>query len=132
MLSAFWLLGCADAKIPPANAVPATSPRPDMSGPTTTDARKQNWSCPRIERAIASLIEPMRAAKTRAEAEQKQAPPTLARMAARLTGPPGGGNAGLTEFQKMRSDASQLNGLLREKGCAEYRIDVKAPAFLNP
>jgi hypothetical protein len=132
VLSVFWLFGCTDAKIPPANAVPGPSPSPDISGPTATDARKQNWGCPRIERAITSLIEPMRAAKTRAETEQKQAPPTLARVASRLTGPPGGGNAALTEFQKMRNDASQLNGLLREKGCAERRIDIQAPAFLNP
>jgi hypothetical protein len=74
----------------------------------------------------------MRSAKARAETEQEQVPPTLARMIARLTGPPGAGNAALPEFQTIRSDASQLNDLLKEKGCAEYRIDVKAPAFLNP
>lgn len=58
-------------------------------------------------------------------------PQTLARMAARLSGPPGAGNAALTEFQEARSDADQLNDLLREKGCATYPISVDAPAFLK-
>ena len=132
VLSAFCLLGCTEAKIHPVNAVLGASPSPDVPGPTAMAARKQNWGCPRIESAITSRIESMRSAKARAETEQGQVPPTLARMVARRTGPPGAGNAALTEFRKMRSDASQLNDLLKEKGCARYKIDVEAPTFLHP
>lgn len=73
----------------------------------------------------------MQSAKARAEKEEEQTPQTLARMVARLSGPPGAGNAALTEFTELRSDADQLNDLLREKRCARYRIDVEAPTFLQ-
>jgi hypothetical protein len=102
-----------------------------LAGPTATAARKQNWYCRRIERAIAGLAEAMRAAKARAEMEEEQLSPTLARMFARVSGPPGAGNAALVEFQELRSDADQLNELLGEKGCAKYDIGVDAPAFLK-
>jgi hypothetical protein len=85
-----------------------------------------------IERALASLMEPMRSAKQRAETEQEQLPPTIARMAARLSGSPGSGNAAYAEYQKLHSDAEQLNDLLREKGCASYRIDGEAAPSLQP
>ena len=73
----------------------------------------------------------MQSAKARAEAEQEQMPQTLARMVARLSGPSGAGNAALAEFQELRSEADQLNNLLREKGCAAQHISVDAPAFLK-
>jgi len=96
-----------------------------------TVARKQNWACPRIERAIAKLIEAMQAAKARAEKEQAQMPQTLERMVARLSGPSGAGNVALAEFQATRGDIDGLNDLLREKGCARYTVDVEPPAFLQ-
>jgi hypothetical protein len=106
----------------------ATSGR--LPGPTATVARKQNWYCRRIERAIAELTEAMRSAKARAEREEEQMSPTLARMFARVSGPPGAGNAAVAEFQELRSDADQLNELLTDKGCTRYTIDVEPPAFL--
>ena len=102
-----------------------------LPGPTATAARKQDWYCRRIERAIAELTEAMRSAKARAEMEEEQMSPTLARMFARVSGPPGAGNAALAEFQELRSDADQLNELLGEKGCTRYTIDVEPPAFLQ-
>jgi hypothetical protein len=101
------------------------------AGHTAAAARKQNWSCQRIERAIGDLMEQMRLAKARAEEEEEQLAPTLARMLARLSGPPGAGNAALAEFKELRSDADQLNDLLREKGCPSVTIDVEPPAFLQ-
>jgi hypothetical protein len=95
------------------------------------DARKQNWDCRRIERAISNLVEPTLSAKARAEKEEEQMPQTLARTVARLSGPPGAGNAAFTEFAELRNDTDQLDDLLREKRCAGYRIDVEAPTFLQ-
>jgi hypothetical protein len=100
-------------------------------GATATAARTQKWDCLRIERAIAKLLTGMQATKERAEKEQEQPAQTLERMFARLSGPPGAGNAALAEFQKARSDVDQLNDLLREKGCATYPVGVDAPAFLK-
>jgi hypothetical protein len=111
-----------------AAAVSATlAPGARLAGPTATLARKQNWYCGRIERAIASLGEAMLSAKARAELEEERMAPTLARTFARVSGPPGAGNAALAEFQELRSDADQLNDLLREKGCATIPIWVDAP-----
>ena len=73
----------------------------------------------------------MEAIKARAEKEEEQMAQTLERMFARLSGPPGSGNAALAEFRETRRDADQLNDLLREKGCATYAIDVDYPAFLS-
>jgi hypothetical protein len=107
------------------------SSRAGSSGATATAARKQNWNCQRIEPAIAKLLTGMRATKERAEKEQEQTAQTLERMFARLSGPPGAGNAALAEFQEARDDVDQLNNLLREKGCATYPIGVDAPSFLR-
>jgi hypothetical protein len=73
----------------------------------------------------------MQAAKKQAEAEEEQMAPTLARLFARLSGPPGAGNAALAKFEEARRDADQLNDLLGEKGCARSTIDIEAPAFLQ-
>lgn len=73
----------------------------------------------------------MQSAKERAEKEQQQMAPTLERLLARLSGPPGAGNAALAEFQEARRDADQLNDLMGEKGCAKYDIGVDAPALLK-
>jgi hypothetical protein len=133
MLSAACLMGCSETQISPAYVASAMlAGGAGLSGPTAMEARKKNWDCRRIERAIANLALSMQAAKERAEKEEEQMPQTLARMIARLSGPPGAGNAALTEFAELRSDADQLNELLREKGCASYMIDVDAPAFLPP
>lgn len=102
-----------------------------MAAPTARTARKQNWGCQQIERAIASLITTMEATKKRAEEEEEQMAQTLDRMFARLSGPPGAGNAALAEFRETRRDADELNDLLRKKGCATYVIDVDDPAFLK-
>jgi hypothetical protein len=83
------------------------------------------------EQAIANLIIAMEATKVRAEKEEEQMAQTLERMFARLSGPPGAGNAALAEFQETRRDADQLNDLLKEKGCATYSIGVDDPAFLT-
>ncbi len=107
------------------------APGTRLAGPTATLARKQNWYCRRIERAIASLADAMLSAKARAELEEEQLAPTLARTFARVSGPPGAGNAALAEFQELRNDADQLNDLLREKGCATFPIWVDAPEFLK-
>ena len=124
VLSVLCLPSFTEAKVrAAASSVTATG------GPTATLARKQNWYCRRIERAIACLAEAMLSAKARAELEEEQLAPTLARMFARVSGPPGAGNAALTEFLELRSDADQLNDLLREKGCATYPVSVDAPAF---
>jgi hypothetical protein len=72
----------------------------------------------------------MQAEKTRAEKEQEEVPQTLALMLARLSGPPGTGNAALIEFQKISREVDELNALLKEKGCAIYPIGVDAPRFL--
>ena len=69
--------------------------------------------------------------KERAEKEEEQLAQTLKRMFARLSGPPGAGNAALAEFQETHRDADQLNDLLREKGCTTYAIGVDDPAFLK-
>ena len=131
VLFALCLPSCAEAQVRTAGApvTPATGPR--LAGPTATLARQQNWYCRRIERAIASIAEAMLSVKARAELEEEKLAPTLARMFARVSGPPGAGNAALAEFQELRSDADQLNDLLREKGCATYPIWVDAPAFLK-
>lgn len=107
----------------PHNANPAVA--------TAAVARRQNWNCKRIEREIADLVGPMRAAMLRAEKEEEQLPQTLARTAARFSGPPGAGNAAFAEFTELRNDADQLNDLLREKRCAGYTIDIGLPAFLR-
>jgi hypothetical protein len=131
VLSVLCFPSCTEAQVRAAAAsvTPASGSR--LAGPTATLARKQNWYCRRIERAIASLAEAMLSVKARAELEEEQLAPTLARMFARVSGPPGAGNAALAEFQELRSDADQLNDLLREKGCATYPIWVDAPAFLK-
>lgn len=126
-------LGCTEAEIRAGNALPGALPdAPALSGPTAAAARKQNWDCRRIESAISNLVESMRSAKARAEKDEEQAPQTLAHLVARLTGPPGAGNAAVAEFTELRSDADQLNDLLKEKRCARYKIDVEAPTFLQP
>jgi histidinol-phosphate/aromatic aminotransferase/cobyric acid decarboxylase-like protein len=102
-----------------------------LAGSTASEARKQNWNCQRIGRAMGNLIEAMQAKKERAEKEQEQMPQTLSRMFSRFSGPPGGGNAALAEFNEARRDADQLNDLLREKGCSTYDIGVDAPAFIK-
>lgn len=133
ILSASCLLGCTEARVQPADAISGPSPSGvSFSGPTATAAYKQNWNCQRIERAIANLVEPMQLAKARAKMEEQKIAPTLARMLARLAGPPGAGNAALAEYQHLRSDADQLNELLREKGCASFTIDIGAPLLLLP
>lgn len=132
ILTASCLPSCTEAQVWTADATSATlRSGAALSGPTATAARKQNWDCRRIERAIANLIEPLESAKARAEKEEEQMAQTLARMLARLSGPPGAGNAALTEFQELRGDADQLNDLLREMGCATHPISVDAPAFLK-
>jgi hypothetical protein len=73
----------------------------------------------------------MQATKKRAEEEEEQMAQTLDRMFARLSGPPGAGNAALADLRETRRDADELNDLLREKGCATYVIDVDDPAFLK-
>jgi hypothetical protein len=95
-------------------------------------ARTQDCKCPRIRQTIVNLIPAMQATKARAEAEQAQTAPTLTRMVARFSGPPGAGNTALAAFQKAYRDAEQLNDLLREKGCATVPVGVDAPAFLKP
>ena len=102
-----------------------------MAGATAREARKQNWGCDKIKRAIANLIPTLEAAKERAEKEEEKTAPTLERLFARLSGPHGAGNAALSEFRETRRDADQLNDLLREKGCARYVIGVDDPAFLK-
>jgi hypothetical protein len=129
VLAASCLPSRAEAQVPTDAASTASSAT--LSGRTATAARKQNWNCRRIERAIANLAEAMLAAKARAELEEEQLAPTLARTLARVSGPPGAGNAALVEFQELRSDADQLNDLLSEKGCATFSISVDPPAFLK-
>lgn len=133
VLFALCPLGCTEAEIRAGNALPGALPDgPGLSGPTATAARKQNWDCRRIESAISNLVESMRSAKTRAEKDEEQTPQTLAHLVARLSGPPGAGNAALAEFTELRSDADQLNDLLKERRCAKHKIDVEAPTFLQP
>lgn len=130
ILSLSCLPCCAQSQGRPAGVISA--PLPSGAGliePTAAAARKQNWDCQRIERAIANLITAMEATKERAEKEEEQLAQTLKRMFARLSGPPGAGNAALAEFQETHRDADQLNDLLREKGCTPYAIGVDDPAF---
>jgi hypothetical protein len=129
--SVLGLPSCTESQARAAAVSSTLAPGARLAGPTVTLARKQNWYCGRIERAIASLAEAMLAAKTRAELEEQKLAPTLARTFARVSGPPGAGNAALAEFQDLRSDADQLNDLLREKGCATFPIWVDAPEFLK-
>ena len=131
ILSLSCLPSCAEPQIRPAGATSTTSPSSGLSGATVRAARKQAWGCQQIEQAIANLIIAMEATKVRAEKEEEQMAQTLERMFARLSGPPGAGNAALAEFQETRRDADQLNDLLREKGCATYSIGVDDPAFLT-
>ena len=132
ILSLSCLVSCTGPQIPPASALSATLPSSaGLAEATATVARKQNWDCQRIKRAIANLVAAMQAAKARAEAEQEQMAQTLALLFERLSGPPGAGNAALAEFQDARRDADQLNDLLGEKGCATYHIGVDAPTFLR-
>ena len=130
-LSVFCLLGCAEASIRHGAAL-LDSPLSGGSGPTAAAARKHNWGCQRIERAITGLVEPMRSARARAEKEEQQIPPTLARLAARVSRRPGAGNAALAEFQDISRDAVELSSLFKEKGCAGTTVDVEVPAFLQP
>lgn len=132
MLSVACLLGCGEPHIAPLSAVSATLPSDaGVSGPTAREARKQNWDCRRIQGAISNLVEPLQSAKARAQKEEEQMPKTFARLVARLSGPPGAGNAALAEFQQARSDADQLNEMLRKKECPTFPIGVEAPAFLK-
>lgn len=131
-LATLCLNGCSGAQLPPAASSSQTPPSGANSlAPTASQARRQNWHCERIERATASLEETMRIAKARAEHEQAALPATIARAFDRMVGPPGAGNAALLEFREVHRDADQLNALLSEKGCAQHRIDVEAPAFLR-
>ena len=132
ILSLSCLPSCAETQIRPTGAMSATSSSgAGLAGATVRAARKQAWGCQQIERAIANLITSMEAMKERAEKEEEQMAQTLERMFARLSGPPGSGNAALAEFQETRRDADQLNDLLREKGCPTYVIDVDDPEFLK-
>jgi hypothetical protein len=131
ILSLSCLPSCAEPQIRPAGATSTTSPSSGLAGATARVARKQDWGCQQIDQAIANLIIAMEATKVRAEKEEEQMAQTLERMFARLSGPPGAGNAALAEFQETRRDADQLNDLLREKGCATYSIGVDDPAFLT-
>lgn len=124
------LPGCSAPAIGPDSSIAAASSNgAGSAAATATAARKQNWDCQRIKRGIESLITAMQSAKERAEKEQELMAPTLARVFARVSGSPGAGNAALGEFRKLHGDADQLNGLLREKGCAQHTIGVDAPAF---
>lgn len=131
VLSVLCLPSCTETQVWAAAVSATLALGARVAGPTATLARKQNWYCGRIERAIASLAEAMLAAKARAELEEEQLAPTLARTFARVSGPPGSGNSALAELQELRSDADQLNDLLREKGCATFPIWVDAPEFLK-
>jgi hypothetical protein len=131
ILAGLCLPSCVESQVRAAGSSVTLPTVGRSAGATATLARKQNWYCRRIERAIASLTEAMLSAKARAELEEDHLAPTLARMFARASGPPGAGNAALAEFRELRSDADQLNDLLREKGCATYPIWVEAPAFLK-
>lgn len=132
ILSLSCLPSCAETQTGPAGAISATSPSgAGLAGATAREARKQNWGCDKIKGAIAALIPTLAAAKERAEKEEEKMAPTLERLFARLSGPPGDGNAALVEFRETRRDTDQLNDLLREKGCATYVIGVDDPAFLK-
>jgi hypothetical protein len=132
---AIWttcLAGCNAPEIQPVDVVsrPSSIGAP-AAGVTTTAARNHNWGCQRIAREIADLAETIRTAKARAEAEQEEFAPTLDRTWARLSGPPGVGNAAFGDYETARKDADQLNDMLREKGCATFDVGVEAPAFLE-
>jgi hypothetical protein len=130
VLSVASLSGCSEPQVPPAYLISDPSPRSSpVAAPTAAAARKQNWNCQRIEREMADLGEAMRLAKTRAEIEQEQLAPTLARMVERFSGPPGAGNGAFGDFEAMRGDVDQLNGLLQDKGCATVDVGVEAPAL---
>ena len=131
VVSVLGLPSCTESQVRAAAVSATLAPGARLAGPTATLARKQNWYCGRVERAISSLAEAMLSVKARADLEVEKLAPTLARMFARVSGPPGAGNAALAELQELRSDADQLNDLLREKGCATYPIWVDAPAFLK-
>lgn len=123
---------CAETQQRPRGAIPATPlGGTGVAGATATQARRQNWNCQWIEQAIASLVAEMQAAKTLAEKEEEQLATTLARLLARISGPPGAGNGALVKFEEARREADQLNDLLGEKGCARYVIGVEAPAFMR-
>jgi hypothetical protein len=132
MVSVLCLTGCTSAEIESSDGATGASPS-TVSAPSQTAAaaRKQNWNCRRIERAVANLFDASQSAKARAEREEEQLPQTMARMIARLSGPPGAGNAALADFEETRRQADELNHLLREKGCATYEIDAGEPAFLQ-
>jgi hypothetical protein len=132
LVSVLCLTGCTSAEIESSDGATGAPPSTaSVPGATAEVARKQNWNGQRIERAIANLFDDAQAAKARAEKEQEQLPQTMARMIARLSGPPGAGNAALADFEETRSKAGELNHLLREKGCASYEIDAGKPAFLR-
>jgi hypothetical protein len=133
VLSLAGLASCTAPQIRPSGAISGSlSSRAGLPGPTATAARTQKWDCQRIEQAIANLITAMQATKARAEKEQEEMAQTLERMFARLSGPPGAGNAALAELEEARSDVDQLNGLLAEKGCATYLADDPSPSFVQP
>src|SRR5688572_4758654 len=111
ILSLSCLPSCAEPQIRPAGAMSATPSGAGLAGATVSVARQQNWGCQQIERAIANLITAMEATKERAEKEEGQMAQTLERMFARLSGPPGAGNAALAELRETRRDAEQLNDL---------------------
>ena len=126
------LPSCAESQTRPPSLISAPSlSGAGLAGPTAGDARKQNWGCDKIKWAIAALIPILEAEKERAEKEEEKLALTLERMFARLSGPPGAGNAALVEFMETRRDTDQLNDLLSDKGCARYVIGVDDPAFLK-
>ncbi len=132
-LSAACVLGCSDPQMSIGSVASATLPHhANPASATAAVARRQNWNCRRIEREIADLVAPMRTAMSRAEEEEARMPQTLARTVARLSGPPGAGNAAFADFTELRNDADRLNDLLKEKKCAGYVIDVGLPAFVHP
>ena len=116
ILSLLCLPSCAEPQPRPAGVISTPSPSgAGSAGATAREARKQNWGCDKINREIAALIPTLEAEKERAEKEEEKMAATLERMFARLSGPPGAGNAALAEFRETRRDTDQLNDLLREK-----------------
>ena len=96
----------------------------------TPDERKLD--CRALAGAVTAQIAEIKTLRLKARKEQLEPAPSLTRMFARMSGPPGSGIAALEEIAYARAKADAFNAELQARRCKTILIDAELASVERP